>query len=181
MTLRIVSETSDVEIRRKEALEEVDLALRELTANLMRIVRGAGKSYEVFRQINRCRAAFLQYHEASGCLPSSSEIDRLLAIRRKADELYKCADEQSHARWSADGTFMIAAAEDIIRAGVLRAVSAELVGQRLQECNGENELHDGLRMYEQFREERRRARAAEKQIDNARRGTKGKRSRRLST
>jgi hypothetical protein len=55
--MRIVSEKSEAqiarhqaEIARDRAMNKASWALRELTANLLRVTRGAGKPYEIGRQ-----------------------------------------------------------------------------------------------------------------------------------
>ena len=155
MSVRLVSKNSEAEIKRKETLVNIKAALRELTANLIRIVRGAGKSYEIAEQINTCLAAFLAYQDACGSLPPALELDKMLEMRRKSQDILGTPDEKARQRWLSDGSFDLAAAEDQIRAGVLRTIAAELVGPRVQEANGEKEMHEGLRMYLEFREERR--------------------------
>jgi hypothetical protein len=43
--MRIVSENSEADFARNTAMAKVDWALRDLTANLMRVTRGAGRPY----------------------------------------------------------------------------------------------------------------------------------------
>jgi hypothetical protein len=49
--MRIVSENSETDLARQRALDQVDWKIRELTANLLRITRGAGKPYEIMQQM----------------------------------------------------------------------------------------------------------------------------------
>jgi hypothetical protein len=62
--IRIVSEQSEAEIERKPAEGELDWRLRELAANVLRIVRGAGKPYELLRQMQAVIDASVKFQKA---------------------------------------------------------------------------------------------------------------------
>ncbi len=65
------------------AKEAVGWPLRELAANIIRVVRGAGKSYEIAGQCVSVIEAFQQYRDKVGQWPSSWEIDQALSISRE--------------------------------------------------------------------------------------------------
>lgn len=64
--LRVVSERSREEIKRQETTRALKQALRELSANLMQIVRGAGKPDQLGANLNVCANAFNEYREIVG-------------------------------------------------------------------------------------------------------------------
>jgi hypothetical protein len=76
--MRVISSQSEAEIRRRETRERLTYPLRELTANLLRITRGAGKSYLLGNQLADCIQAFKDYIDAHGALPSEAEINEIL-------------------------------------------------------------------------------------------------------
>lgn len=49
--MRLVSENSEAELARHTAEGQVKWKIRELAADLLRIIRGAGKPYEIMRQM----------------------------------------------------------------------------------------------------------------------------------
>jgi hypothetical protein len=53
--VRVVSNQSDEETRRRETRDGLTWPLRELTAKLMRIANGAGKPVELMRQLRALR------------------------------------------------------------------------------------------------------------------------------
>jgi hypothetical protein len=52
--MRVISSQSEAEICRRETGERLTYPLRQLTANLLRITRGAGKSYLLGNQLADC-------------------------------------------------------------------------------------------------------------------------------
>src|SRR5262245_54650182 len=106
--LRIAAEMSETEIKRERAAAILRASLRELTANLMRIVRGAGKPYDVGEQLVAALSAFKDYREAVGEWPSQYEISEALSIPNALDGLRQGKAEgritaQDWEQWSADG------------------------------------------------------------------------------
>jgi hypothetical protein len=64
--VKLVSENSDAEIAENDALAAVEWALRDLAANILRVVRGAGKPYDLGRQAVEFANALVAYREAAG-------------------------------------------------------------------------------------------------------------------
>lgn len=131
--------------------------LRELAANILRVVRGAGKSHAIGSQCVAVLKAFQDYRDKVGHWPSSFEMDEALSIRpqERPNETYDEYWEWRHAQ------------EDIVRGG-LQIAASRLVGQGTQEQRGRSDLMDGVRELDRIRDER-RARAAEE--ERARRQT----------
>jgi hypothetical protein len=61
VAIRIVGGQSAAEIKRREAERRLKSALRELTANLLRIVRGSGSPDRLYNELEQCAAAFRDY------------------------------------------------------------------------------------------------------------------------
>ncbi|ESZ50966.1 hypothetical protein ACYG9R_09145 [Mesorhizobium sp. RSR565B] len=130
--LRLAVENSQRDIDRESAKREIGWPLRELAANIIRTVRGAGKSYEISEQCGAVVEAFRHYREMVGHWPASWEIEQALSIRRDSysggnDEAW----EREHAR------------ETILR-GALQVTASRLVGQNTQEQRGRSEMMDGV-------------------------------------
>ncbi|AJA10018.1 hypothetical protein SKP52_15700 [Sphingopyxis fribergensis] len=137
LELRLVSSTSKSEVDEEHARRRLTWPLRELTANLLRTVRGAGKPYAVAEQIFAVANALQEYREAAGCWPS--EYDIRTALDRDArwpegkpnDDMGYGIDEM------VDGSLQIAA--------------SQLVGQMPQEAAGRHQLFEGLKVVEDIR------------------------------
>ncbi len=78
--MKLVSENSEAEFARTRYEAEIRWALRNLTANLIRITRGAGKPYEIVRQVDELARALRGYHDALGHWPRSDELENALAF-----------------------------------------------------------------------------------------------------
>jgi hypothetical protein len=145
--LRLAVENKQADIDKEWAKREIEWPLRELAANIIRVVRGAGKSYELGRQCVAVIEAFKRYHEKVGHWPATWEIDQALSIRRDdTNATYDEAWEREHA------------CETVIR-GALQVTASRLVGQNTQEERGRSEMMDGVNTVERIREEARKRRA----------------------
>jgi hypothetical protein len=145
--MKVVADNPNFEHQRKEQQyrNRVDNALRELTANLLRITHGAGRPYEVFEQALRLLQACKEFREQLGH-PPDPEFSQMLNTAPEFD-----APEGDHAR------------HNIVR-GALQITASCLIGQRLQINAGERELNDGILELERLRAER-RARLSGKRND----------------
>jgi hypothetical protein len=133
---------------RRLAEQEFAFALREAAANMLRIVRGAGKPYALLEQMSDVVAAAVKVREVTGQLPMDiletvlhrESKTEAIQEKRRAGEI----DETSIERWQDDGTFDKLESEDSIKAGVLQIIASQFVGQRTQECAGESEMRNGI-------------------------------------
>ena len=161
MSIKLVSENPADEIaarRIQEAAERaeerargmVNWRLRDLTANLIRMARGAGKPYEIEEQAIRFVDACVEYREQVGRGVSAEDMQEMLRVRRYLGQDREWTPEQ-HA-WN-DG-------EESMVAGALQMAASRLLGQRTQEVRGHNEMFQGLQIIECEREESRRRWAA---------------------
>jgi hypothetical protein len=142
--MEVVSDDSEAELARREAMLKVRWALREIAANLMRITRGAGKSWEVGRQARELVNMLVAHREACGHLPASDEITAALSIddRHWTEELGDAAGEMLDVR-------------DRIVRGCLQIAASELLGQNTQLAAGRSEMYEGIRDPEAIREKNR--------------------------
>jgi hypothetical protein len=147
--MRTVSENSEADLTRKRASAQVAWTIRELTANLLRITRGAGKPYEVMQQMADLAEAIRGYRAVTGLSLYPDEFARALDVSN---------DPGTMQHWSAEDRHRDDAEERIIR-GVLQVVASRLVNQKTQEAIGRNDMFDGLRDLEDLRTEARKARA----------------------
>lgn len=110
---------------------ELSTALTDLAANLLRVVRGAGHSYLVGRQLGACMRAYEQYQQTYTYWPPSWEVSEILRFER-------AEDDDGYATYT-------------ICRGALQIVASELLDQRLQRAAGETQLVRGIRSWEAAR------------------------------
>jgi hypothetical protein len=119
--------------------------LLEAAANMLRIIRGAGKPDELIVQVNEFLLAAIRYKDKVGRWPSGEVFAEILAIKRDADEIrVEDRTEEDRDRMYESGRMDRMYAEQTIKAGVLRTIAAQLLGQDLQERHGKKELSDGI-------------------------------------
>jgi hypothetical protein len=114
--------------------------MRELAANMLRIVRGAGRPYELPAQMAKVLNLMEDYREATGHYPSDYEIGDTINIRNEAGGR---SDDWSHGI-------------DTMVQGALQVAASTMVNQSTQKSAGEHELIEGLAQIEKIREANRR-------------------------
>ncbi len=144
--MKVVSSNTETEVACHRAKDEVEWALRDLTANLIRVTRGAGRSHDIRRQMVLVLQAMQAHWDACGMWPSSYELDQMLSIR----------DDERLDRLN-DRDIEWAFAEFKMVRGALQVAASTLLDQSTQRAAGHTELFDGLRQLERMREENRRA------------------------
>jgi hypothetical protein len=147
--MHIASENSEADLARQRASDQVRWRVRELTANLLRITRGAGKPYDVLGQMSDLAEAMQGYQATTGLSSCPDEFVRALNVSN---------DLETTLQWSAEDRYRDDAEGLIIR-GVLQVVASRLVGQKTQEAAGRSEMAFGLRELDELRAEVRKARA----------------------
>jgi hypothetical protein len=156
--MKVVSEKSEAEIERLRKERERDRltenlkwALRELTANLLRVCRGAGKPYEIGSQANAVVEAIVTFRKATGSFPDSYGLTNMLRSPHALEKLLdKGVDPTNHEDYLARTD----AVQTIVR-GALQIAASELLGQRTQVTRGEDELYQGIGALEKWRERKR--------------------------
>lgn len=142
--VELVSSNSDKDITKRRALEQIRSLLVELTANLLRITRGAGKAYDIAHQALELVKAFTAYQEAAGHLPSDYDLSRMLEWHDR-DLIFRTDIPYEDKA--------LDYARDRIADGVLQLVASRLIGQKLQEAAGRREMQEGLRDLRQAQDE----------------------------
>lgn len=149
-----MSNQSEAEIQRRKTREALTMPLRQLTANLLRIAKGGGKPVELMRQLLGCAAAIQAYIEAHGALPSAGEIQNILDCdaawreyrpwieerRKEAGQIFEQGEETEREHAMA-----------LIRRGALHAVASMLVNQLPQQNRGEQDITDGIEIWNEAR------------------------------
>jgi hypothetical protein len=158
--LQLVSERSAKEVECHNAAADMSWPLRVLAANLLRIIRGAGKPDELEGQCENALAAMQAYLGATGSFPSPhiAHLLRMSTRRTRAIGAGR-ATEADIERWNANGENAREDALETICRGALQMVASGLVGQLPQENAGESEIYRGLVVIEELREANRRAAA----------------------
>jgi hypothetical protein len=163
--LRLASERSEAEIaaeRQRQdaegAAEALNDAARNLAANLLRVIAGAGKKHAVIDEaialLKACRE--LQPYSGTDAYPYSP----IAAIAegltdldwRKNDPAYPdYSSEEDRRRWLEDGTEDVRLAEEEAVRAVLRLVAARLVRQPTQESVSRKQFIRALLDFERAR------------------------------
>jgi hypothetical protein len=167
--LRLVATVPDEEFHRTQAAkkrtratERMEWALSCLAANVLRIVRGAGRPQDIHLQLIHALDGVAAYHEATGHMPPATDIARCLRLRTNADLTSGLlADGQittaDVARWESDGTVDQALAIETTIRGALQIAASRMVDQAMTERTGNAELLRGVEALERARKVRRKA------------------------
>jgi hypothetical protein len=150
---------------REWAQSDFSWAIRDCAANMLRIIRGAGKPHELMRQMQKALNASEKFREVHGYWPQDVIANALCLEdefeKHRARVHEGTLDQGALDRWWKDGTFERMTAEHTIYRGALQIVASQLIGQSTQQAAGDRELHDGLRNYERAREDQRERRRQE--------------------
>jgi hypothetical protein len=146
--MRVVSENSEQDLAKRSAAEQLEYGLRELAANMMRVVRGAGKPYEIAPQIFGLTGLLQDYKEAVGTWPSSYDVGQMLELGYRFEHLAARDDSED----------MFHRAEHEVMRASLQFAASRLMEQRTQETRASSDMHDAMRRIEEIRAERRRQR-----------------------
>jgi hypothetical protein len=136
----------DADLERRFAMQSVENRLRDLAANIMRAVRGAGRPHTILAEAQALIDAALSYREQVGHFPASEELGNALDIDTPSERLDQL---------SADAEAVVTARETIIH-GALQVAASRLLEQRPQEAAGATELDEGIEALEAARQERRK-------------------------
>lgn len=141
--MKVVSSYSDSQLACRRAKDDVAEAIRNLTANLLRVTRGAGKAHEIRRQAIVLIAAMQAHWDACGMWPSSEDLESTLSL---SEEPSGVAGRE--ALWQY--------AEEAMVKGALQMAASTLLEQRTQRAAGHTQLFKGLIEIERMREENHR-------------------------
>lgn len=154
--IKLVTDKSDAAISRAQAEAKIKAAARELAANVLRTVAGAG------------RPGFLAI-DASALLAATNNYEEVIRVDKKghsgiaADLIRSALNPEETFIENRPGAKEIE--ENLERAfkaaikkftcGALRFAAATLLDQMTQQTLANHEIHEGLRMIEKLRKERR--------------------------
>jgi hypothetical protein len=144
--LRVVSERSIEEIRKQMATLELKFALTNLAANIIRIVRGAGKPDRLFDDIEGFVGTYKDYCIALDHVPDGPVISALLEFK----------PDQDHSDDNRSEEILI---ENAICRDALQRVASSLADQRVHRERALNELQRHLREFVDVRERAKKRRA----------------------
>lgn len=125
----------DRELACQRAVENVEEALCQMAANLMRVVRGAGSAFELPIEALKFVHAVSAYKEACGLMPCSDELKSMVMLPRPKYD----GNDRVWVRGDAE--------YDVVRAALLLAAGLVL-RQRLQVERGRADLYTALRRLE---------------------------------
>jgi hypothetical protein len=144
LTIAASNEGEEVTRRRsreaqERALSKLEWSIRELVANILRVMRGAGKPFRIFDDLTNLRDAMREMDEVT-FYDATMRFEEVLhsAMKQERDD---------------DG---IHYACHTITRGVLQMLASELVGQGTQKRAGESELTRGIREMQSAWEESRK-------------------------
>lgn len=143
--MKIIAENTDQDIARHHAQLDVEESLRQLSANLLRVIRGAGRPHEIGKQCEDLTVAWQNYREAAGVWPSGELVAASLEL--ETPPWVSGLGEHEAAAWYGKRT---------LTRGVLQMVASELLDQRTQQTAGEHEMYTGLNEITRAREAQRR-------------------------
>jgi hypothetical protein len=149
MPLKVVSSQSAEDVRRKEAESDLEWPFRRLAANLIRLVRGAGRAEALPAQIAECLAALDRYQKATGAFPKARVYRNFLSldIRQFDPKAWMKAGEDRAARMLAmSGYPERMEGERLIHRGALQVVASRLLYQNTQEIIGDHEMYEGVHL-----------------------------------
>ena len=165
--LKLVSDNDERELARQRertaadrAAVQLTYATRALAANILRIIAGAGKDYELVRQIVEVLNAYKELHPLSGrtsypYAPSYPMVEGLRELDwRKGTEGYHQPTEEDLARRERDGAAALDDAKADVVQSALRLIAAQLMAQPTQESVADGQLVSAIRRYEESFEAR---------------------------
>lgn len=149
--MRVVSEQSSESIQRHRAEREVAGAIRELAANLLRVIRGAGKPHEIEMQVQAALEAFIHYRDLVGT-PAPPDI-----VCRGIDGWTDTATDAPLAEEALHEQELL----NSILQGALQVVASRLLGQLTHETRGRRQMHSAIHELSDLHAHRREQRLAE--------------------
>jgi hypothetical protein len=131
---------SEREVAVRRACADLNRAIKELTANMLRIIAGAGKSSELIEQIQPIVAACESLMKLTGnSLAAEIQIEQTLQTLdwRANNPNYSRPSDEDLARWEIDGSADLERAERAIVKEACQIVAAQIA----EEPNQESKRH----------------------------------------
>jgi hypothetical protein len=149
VALRVVSSQSSTQVERKRAEDRLVFPFRNLAANLLRIVRGAGRPEHLGPQLAACLEALEEHRAVTGQYPKPKVFRTLLNLRAFNFNPDKWADDrerEANLQLSMSGYPEKVEAEKLIHRGALQVAASRLLYQHTQEIAGEHEMYKGVHL-----------------------------------
>jgi len=148
--MHVVTENSPETLRERELLNRLTWALRELTANLMRISRGAGKPVSVVVQSAEVVSIVREYEDLTGHGAPVETVSEALSVRVDWEVLFNLPEDERKRR----------RVNERVIAGALQVAASRLLDQKTHATRGDDEMFEGMQRIQEVREERIKARQA---------------------
>jgi hypothetical protein len=164
--LRLVADNKAVQPQREQAEQEAkvkakveqakdDLArsMNWLAANILRLIAGGGKSYELVDQFAAMIKAYdamvrlREVYDYAAITPAVEALGRTDSWERLQSE-----GGEHFQRSLDDGTVSVARSEDAIIQAALRIVAAEFLGQATQRSTAESAFYEAIERFNEARE-----------------------------
>jgi len=129
--------------------EALDYRLRELAANIIRVVRGAGRPDDIVDQCNEVLKAAIEYHDKTQRFVSDQSVAMALHLKPEQIRDYESFEGQRQL-----------ALRKMVK-GSLQVAASRLLDQRTQENRGESEIFEAYRDLEHLYQVLRKQREAE--------------------
>jgi hypothetical protein len=149
--MKLVVHNSQRDIERERHTGHIQAAYDRVAANLLRVLRGAGDIGGVLHYAADYVAACERAREA-GQYPVSIQY----SIPTAWDIIHSTGTEDDQKRWMQDGTYEKEVAVQTIISGALQQVASELLDQKSLIARGKQEMTEGIRAYEAWRESNRK-------------------------
>jgi hypothetical protein len=136
--LTVAAETAPHELEKAQAARELAWVTKEMAANMLRVIRGAGRPLDLPQQIINLAEDILEVSKSARVWAVSSAIEEAL--------------QSANPDWEASESDYY---EGMIASGAMQWVASRLVRQRAQECAGAREMAEGFKQQERWVERQR--------------------------
>jgi hypothetical protein len=155
------------DFERDRIRSRIEWSICELAANLLRVIAGAGKSYDLIEHMVAVIEACDEFNKTGGYREFGTSFSEIVerVLREGTDtwlqKMYDRGEELSEQdranldRWSEDGSVTRELGQTQMVQSALRMVAGRLVEQRVQVSQAESQFWDGFRAIERSREEKR--------------------------
>lgn len=149
--LKVVSERPAEEIKKQRAAAALGHTLRTLTANLLRIVRGAGKPEQIVDHVEAFARSFTEYCKDTDEMPDTSILRGMIG--------FHCEPSSDDGDRFNDGLL-----ENSICRHALQVVASTLLDQKIPRDNAMRELRAAMRLMEDSQAKRKKRRRQAQRI-----------------
>jgi hypothetical protein len=146
--MEIVSARTDEDIAREDAANRLRKAAKRLSANLLRVVRGAGEPFQMFAQCHEYLEAAQQFFDTHRMWPTHETVEAICI--RRLDPLHT-----SDAGIRSDSSYDRDVWLHEMMEGALQVAASAILGQSTQRVAGTRQMQHGIREIVRQREETR--------------------------